>query len=240
MKVKRTAGNEQPANDAKAPRPGEIPEELKCLVGSQAQIIGNILSEPLKEPKVRAALAGLLSGLSLDFGVPVPAWVRQASTTLLESCGLLFLSQKAAQEITNADLGKLVGLWETIPNRSSEPTKEARALDFMCAELKRLSCNEPPAAARDFHDGRLKARQIDDKASNPSNRTRILILLLIGWPEVEKLKSSSELWQWLLFQSEADGRKGIAPGTDSREIRAVCKIIGLRYPNRGGRPRKKN
>jgi len=64
------------------------------------------------------------------------------------------------------------------------------------------------------------------------------MVIAVAWREVAKFKSTAELFRWL----QTDGknhRQFLAPGTDSRDIRNVCKMIGLRYANGGGRPPKK-
>jgi hypothetical protein len=62
-------------------------------------------------------------------------------------------------------------------------------------------------------------------------RAWIFCMLVLRWRQVERFSSASDLFDWL--QSFwVEGRPLLAPATDLREIRNICKLIGLRYGKR--------
>jgi len=111
-------------------------------------------------------------------------------------------------------------------------------LSDLIPKIRSMAAQAPPEEAASFFkaqkDGHERAAQLEQV----SQRTKIFVVVAVLWEVVAEFKSTSELFHWLKTAHGEGKQPLLAPGTDSREIRAVCKIIGLRYPARGGRPKK--
>src|SRR5581483_2472624 len=209
--------------------PKEILNDLKMLGESPEQVIERIFSRPLESPEARDVLAALLSGLHIHIGVNLPEWVVNASIRFLESSKLDFAAKTQA-ELTHKDAGKMVGLWES-GKAAGGPQEIQKALATFCQILKTHVNDDPPEDAKDFHSGRIEAKNIIQATENLTQRAKIFMAIMLQWRKVSSFTSTTELWQWLLSIGD-NGRKLIAPSTDSREIRTVCQLIGLRYKSR--------
>jgi hypothetical protein len=213
----------------------ELPKELECLTGRPEEVLEKLFAKGLERPEARDVLAGLVSGMGVKLGVEVPPWAAKASERFFESCKLGFIGK--TDEVTPKQVGTMVGLWDgPVPDKGMFP-EILTALDIAC-KLARTSINDdPPVVARDFHAGRMEAEKIGGIMEELPQRTKIYMLLAINWRKVAGFKSTTQLWEWLL-SLENNGAKVIAPSTDSREIRTVCQMIGLRYKSPFGKTPK--
>ena len=213
----------------------ELPKELECLTGRPEEVLQKLFARGLERPKARDVLAGLVSGLGVQLGVEVPSWAAKASERFFESCKLGFVGK--TDEVTPKQAGTVVGLWDgPIPDKGMSP-EIMTALDMVCKLAKTSINDDPPVVARDFHAGRMEAEKIGGIMEGLPQRAKIFMLVAINWRKVAGFKSTTELWQWLL---SPENKGVIAPSTDSREIRTICQLIGLRYQSRAGKPPKQS
>ena len=104
----------------------------------------------------------------------------------------------------------------------------------------------PAAQALDFftgqRDGEKHMQKMPERAKQMTQRAKIFQAIATQWGEITpgKLNTTRELYEWLCRQNviQPVGQRTGKGGTDSREIRKVCKIIGLRYSDQQGRPQK--
>jgi hypothetical protein len=211
----------------------ELPKELACLNGRPEEVLEKLFAKGLERPEARDILAGLVSGMGVKLGVEVPPWAAKASKRFFESCKLGFVGK--SDEVTPKQAGTIVGLWNGPPLDNALAPEIMTALDLVCKLAKASINDDPPVVARDFHAGRMEAEKIGGILEGLSQRTKIFVLIAINWRKVADFKSTTELWQWLL---SPENKGVIAPSTDSREIRTVCQLIGLKYNSRAGKPRK--
>jgi hypothetical protein len=106
-------------------------------------------------------------------------------------------------------------------------------------KLREDAAQAPPDEAAKFFNAQKAGKDRADHLGQVSQRAKIFIVIAILWELVASFKSTGELFQWLRSCGGDKGQRLLAPSTDSREIRTVCKIIGLRYESRGGRPSRK-
>jgi hypothetical protein len=105
--------------------------------------------------------------------------------------------------------------------------------------IREAAAQASPSEAAQFFTAQNKGAQKMSELEQVSQRTKILLVIAVLWEIVAEFKSTGELFQWLRSMQNK-GQYLIAPSTDSREIRTICKAIGLRYDNRGGRPPNEN
>jgi hypothetical protein len=105
---------------------------------------------------------------------------------------------------------------------------------LIAKEVLAESVNLPPEQAAELMRGMeagIKNASVESFKAHTEFTTRVYLVLWIGWQEVQKLKSVTELRKWLLERlSEID------VGSESR-VKKLCLRIGLRFRGRG-RPGK--
>lgn len=211
----------------------EVPPELQCLQGSHVQVVQALFPKAIGNPEAMAMLAGLLAGIGVDFGEPLPEWAKQASKRFWNATDLSFVG-KPSPEATPEDFGKLIGCCETMLKDGAGaiiPPQFSRAFEALCQHAKSAINDDPPEVARDFHNGRTKARKIADKANDMNVRTQIFLFIACCWQTVEKFSGQVELWNWLV-KKDAAGKSMVdefAYADPYRELRTICKLIGLRF-----------
>lgn len=212
-----------------------LPPELKFLerFAGKTPAQGVLGYFPNITDKGVKCFAGGLSGLGVDFGIEIPDWTKNASRKAFQAAGLDFIPNINGG--FDVDLGKLSGLMEKIVKAGfSEQLSPYKALyELMNAEAAKLS----PAQAKAFFDGRAESEVIESKCLNLQQRAKICLMISFLWFEVVNLKSTTELFEWLISQNTPD-LVVLIPDTDSREIRDICSSIGLHFGNPGGRPPK--
>lgn len=237
MKTKRTAktipATSSTAHDPQAATTAALPPEMQCLAVSPAKAIAALFPKAAAKPEAWAALAGFFAGIGIDLGEPVPEWAKQASKRFWDATAMSFAGKTPA-DLTPEEVGKLVGLWETTPQDEavqSVASQFLQAMDSFCQSIKKAINDDPPEVARDFHSGRAKAVKVADKASNLQVRSQIFLFIACGWRTVETFKGQAELWRWLTKKDEADKSmvNEFAYADPMRELRTVCKLIGLTF-----------
>jgi len=242
MSRKRIA-KKNPASAANSPHAPnavalETSPEFRWLIESPAEGILKLFPKAKANPKALAALAGLLAGAGADFGFTVPEWAKQASIYFWKATGMDFvLKLREGADLKPEQVGKLVGLWEMIKQEQTVgifPHRYVQAMESICESIKVAINDDPPEVARDFHGGRVKAREFTDKTSKLKKRSRIFLFIACGWREVEKFKGQVELWRWLTKKNEV-GESMLEEHDYSeplRELRTICKKIGLSFRGR--------
>lgn len=210
----------------------QLPPELKFIESFGDKSFEEVLKGFIPPEKLDE-IAGVFSGAGLTFGVDVPMWAKEASSRYLQATDMDFVGR--IQEMSRNDTGKATGFIEAIPIPESDDIK--RPLDKVSEMLRADAANAPAQESKDFFDGRVEGKLIDAKLSSMQQRTRIYGKIAQGWKIIACMKSTGELFEWLKALKD-EGKPVVASGTDSREIRLVCKEIGLKFNNRGGRPRK--
>ena len=176
------------------------------------------------------ALAGALSGFSnFDFGVQVPEWVKTASKKVLELLGIDF---NKIESFDVAEIGKIIGLMESsfkdeTPQRFQEAS--ANLSKMSRAEAATLNAKE----AREFFTELEKGQKIPNKIEYIPKRIKVIAIISMAWRRVETFENAGQLHRWLLEINAFDGSI-----TDSAETRKICRIIGLKYNTKAGKPPK--
>jgi len=241
MKASRAKG---PAINAQASDKIEVfrPETLAALLKSPHEFTPSKLLDAISNERAKQVFSELYSStgdLTISQDDNLPDWARKAWQEFWRSLAL-FPDAKHASEAkqTGHSLGLLAGL----PSDSLKgPLDLARLHELLLQTIPGIrseAAQLPHEDAADFFNAQRAGHRRAAQLQQISQRTKIYLLIALAWREVATLKSTSELYQWLC----SVGKKGqplIAAGTDSRDIRYVCKRIGLRYGSRGGRPRKK-
>ena len=167
-----------------------------------------------------------------------PEWVRRAWREFWRSTAL-FPGEKQSEA---KQLGYLMGFMAGLPSDGIRgPLDVANLFALLLQKIPKFRSDAaqlPPNEAAEFFTAQKMGQTRAAQFSQISQRTKIFFSIAVAWREVAKFKSTGELFQWLRSQGK-DGKDFLVPSTDSREIRNVCKIIGLRYNSRGGRPSKK-
>lgn len=114
----------------------------------------------------------------------------------------------------------LMPLFELHQGRQSRLADMGKGLlSAIRTHASQLPANEAAEVFNALRDGEQSAARV----TQLPQRTKIFALIVFLSPEVAACKSTGELYKRLLSAG------AIASGTDAREIRKVCNIIGLRY-----------
>jgi len=175
-----------------------------------------------RKPAPKSLIELLVPGF---YGIPTeaPEWARRAAKMVFACVMPKRTKHNASEEYkVGFGCGRLSGEVEL------RGLKHQLAQDLIRSQ-RQHAAELPPEKAADFftglRDGEKFMRELQDRAKEMVQRAKIFRAIAVRWKEVApgKLNSTGELYEWLRSQ------KVIVPGTDSREIRKVCKIIGLRY-----------
>ena len=226
---KPTPAPAMPAAELKVP----VPSILKRLARlTPAEAMAQALSDLLGPPKNgMEGRAGLMSGLGLDIGLPVPVWAKEASRRFWSCCGLEFNAVNESG-LTSAQLGLLAGLGEQPPQ--DLPTKLAKDSSDMVVFLKDVANKHgSPKEASEFFAARAHSGKTVEKMAQLPQRAKVFLCIAVAWKDVQGFQSAGELHRWLL------DNKAILPQTDSADTRKVCREIGLDLREKAGRPPRK-
>jgi len=130
-------------------------------------------------------------------------------------------------------LGHLSGLVSSSPDAKQAAEKLSGVIGPLVGlmpKVREMAAQASVEEAAEFFAAQKKAKERAEQAAQMSQRTKIFFAIAGMWEQVAKFKSTTELFNWLCTLKSDDGRSLLAPNTQSREIRKVCKIIGLRYP----------
>ncbi len=213
----------------------EIPPELVNFIEQiKGQLPADIIKRALPNADTKSLVA-LTAGIMPDSAADLPAWAKQASQLALASLGMDFL--KDFDSKTLHIVGKTVALGRAIPKEQIE----MMGIDFegLFSFAEQEALKSEPEKLKQFAEGKIAAKRDEAKCEQPNQRTYAYMMIAARWFEVEKLKSTTQVFDWLL-SFNTDKEQNFSPDTDTREIRAICKSIGLKFNNRGGRPRKKS
>lgn len=235
---------------ARSKQQSESPNEEPVRLGAweaafenpQDYTIAKLIDEGISNERTKEVIYELFSSLG---DVPIapndkrPEWARQAWREFWRSSALLPDAKHASEP---KQLGEMMGLLAAIPTGAVKSPLDLADLHALMArkapKVRSDAAQFPPKDAADFFNAQKIGQERAAQLTQISQRTKIFFLIAVAWREVAKFESTGELFQWLRSPGK-NGKDFLAPSTDSREIRNVCKIIGLRYNSRGGRPSKK-
>lgn len=233
---------EHPKHAAKTPTPIsnslcdselEISAELKPFaVDNPAEMLGNYFP-----PEVVERFAGMVFGLGFDSGVSVPEFAKQASRQFWK----YFFSRGFNPLASTKDIGifsKLLDLAGQSPSPRKKTAFEIAALkalpkmlELFQKEVAKLSDEEKAK----YYAGRVEAKAVMKKF-HPQylkmvKRAPMYLAIAAHWRILQSFSSLAQAERWLR------DNKVIGKNVNSTEVRAVFRLVGLRY--RGpGRPKK--
>jgi hypothetical protein len=162
-----------------------------------------------------------------------PEWAKRAAKEFWR-CAVDLPKQKTAKS-ENYRLGFLLGMVKGHGKidfgsevKLEALNKDDRLIKF--AQTKIL--DEPPADAADFHAGFADGLKRGDKIS-PANPWLIYLKIALHWRMVLEFKNVTGLHSWL------DEILGANLAGSRVRIATICHRIGLRFPDKGGRPKLK-
>jgi hypothetical protein len=225
-----------PALPQKTNSADEIPKGLERLAGKTPAQLFAENGIPLEKAE---RFAGVFSVFGLDFGLPIPEFAKQASKQFwknyvgndfnpkesVEDFGVLsrlieFFSKELAPLTPKTEIQKTaMTISQPILNLSGEATRDL-----------------PPEDAVKFHKGRVRGDIVIEKLNNHDylkmvKRAPIYLMISSEWRKFEQFNNLGEAERWLR------SGKIIGENVDSSEVRAIFRIVRLRYRGRG-RPRK--
>jgi hypothetical protein len=218
----------------------KIPASLKKFEGKNPndEIKKIILKLVPNDAGATNALAGVFSAMC-DTGLDVPEWAKRASQKLFEASGLDFMANFGADMNLvqfSRIFGKIVGLAEkSLKNPKPEASIGRKMEKKLAAPFvkfsKSLASEAEPEESEAFFSGRNESEELVEKMQQPTQRTKIYLVIALHWQIVQKFSSTGEFYKWLLSMKDPKGNNLIVPNTDSREIRKICQSIGLEFQN---------
>jgi hypothetical protein len=170
-----------------------------------------------------------------------PEWAVNAWKEFWRSLQLMPENMQTGPDASQ--LGYSAGIVSKIQADAVKASPDVAKLFGVFSELipqvRASAAQSPPEEAANFFKAQLKGQERAVQLDQLSQRTKIFLAFAVAWEVIAEFKSTSELFRWLQCGHKDGKQSFLAPGTDSREIRRVCKILGLQYGSRGGRPRKK-
>jgi hypothetical protein len=200
--------------------------------------------DAIENPTTRRILVELFSSLGLIpmcAGDERPEWAKQAWREFWRSSALV-----PGIEDTTPDAGQngyTIGLLshfnpdDAALTCSPDISQLLKFVSELIPEFRQKAAQSAPEEAAAFFDAQKKGHERGEQLSQISQRAKIFMVIAVQWQVVAEYNGTKELFKWL----ESLGTKEkpfLAPTTDSREIRTICKIIGLNYNSRKGRPPK--
>ena len=182
-----------------------------------------------KATEATEACAGLLSGASLDLGVPLPQWVKATSEKGWQAFGFGFIRE--IKDVKPEAIGKFVELITSMQTINGVAAAAQHEIHKLVQFIKGDAGNLPAEEEKQFAEGRMAVPKIIEKAKNPSERAIVFLAIACAWRQVEKLGSHAKTHKWL-----ADN-KFISPNTDRAETAKWFREIGL-PKGKSGRPPK--
>lgn len=194
------------------------------------------LLDGMPDPRARQFLTEFLSALGL---IPIPpgdrrpAWAIRAIQEGCRCWGVPFgdLSGRSENERVGLAIGMFCALQQSETGFSDASIKLAGPMGRLIPTLRTGIANESPEQAAEFFKAQQSGRQRASRIHQPPQRVGILMVIGAAWRVIAEFKSTRELYGWLV------ARKVIHPpgaytgkgGTDPREIRKVCELIGLKF-----------
>ena len=231
-------------NDSEIKIPASL---IKLHKKAQAGTGNEAISMLISDVQMQQRFMGVLSALNHKDS-EIPPWVKKVSEKLFESMGLGFLlkmnTDQDDTEFSNG-VGKIVGLTELSLNPPSpestpqEKIENSIAVPFVKFAKEVASAAKPKDAAA-FFNGRNDSEKLKEKISQPAVRAKIYMILALSWQDMGKVKSTGDLYKRLLDVKNEDGNALLPSSLDSREVRKICKDIGLDFNNPWRKPKQKN
>jgi hypothetical protein len=237
----RMGANEKPTIESEKPpsspdTASDIPEPLKQFEGKTARelFLGNGATSQQAD-----GMGGLVYGFIGEFGIPIPDFAKQASKQFWKN----YLGKDFNPQENIKDAGAVSRLLELMGGDCNVKPESKLAKKVLSAAIPMAGFLEKEARALSavetakFYAGRARAEKVWEKIKNPDylkmiKRAPLYLVLAVAWREFEKFKSQAEAERWLRDQ------KVIGENFDSSEVRAVFRLIGLRYGSKRGRPKK--
>lgn len=192
-------------------------------------------------PRLKILMQSMLAELGFEDSSGMPSWAKNAANEFFKC---MAPSQNKRAESEAYQLGWRAGLAsKASPLITSSAFRNSpmfematKAIPLLRSSFSQASDDEAANFFVGLDDG---GRSIEKLRFSPQ-RTKIFLFISLAWMEIQELKSTTELYDYLIFAKviQSLGEFSGKGGTDSREIRTICKIIGLKYENKGGRPRK--
>jgi len=188
------------------------------------------------------AIMGHLSGLGLDFGVPIPQWAKAASNQFWQ----YYFRKKKPLDVTNSieDKGAMASFMEDVIKEVSAKEPVPHPVDAMIRNIgsEMISAMEKDAREKNrqdtanFYIGRIRGGEAYENIKNPEylkmlKRAPIYLSLCMCWQEFQKFESKAEAERWLRKH------KIISQDVNSREVMAVFSIVHFNPRGRPGRPK---
>jgi hypothetical protein len=233
--------NEKPASESEKSSSSPdvafvVPEQLKQFEGKTAREL--FLGHGATTQQVDGT-GGLVYGFIGEIGIPIPEFAKRASRQFWKNyLGKDFNPQENFKDAgVVSRLLELIGGDSNLKPESKLGKKVLPAAIPMAGILEKIARNESAGETAKFYAGRAHAEKVWEKLQNKNylkmiKRAPLYIVLATAWREFEKFKSQAEAERWLRDQ------KVIGEKFDSSEVRAVFRLIGLRYGSRQGRPKK--
>ena len=243
MKGHRKKSKKQPLQSAQSPVDASPPNMDAMFQNPQnyhtSQLLGTFSNPRLKQ--VMYELFSSLGDIPRSPDDKRPEWAMNAWREFWRSSGVLPQKAETGSGAAQTGFGVRI-ISEVMPDTfkaSPDMSKMFSHIFGMLPKLREDAAHSSPDEAAKFFNAQKAGKDKADHLGQFSQRTKIFIVIAILWELVASFKSTGELFQWLRSCEGDTGQRLLAPSTDSREIRTVCKIIGLRYESRGGRPPKK-
>ena len=257
-KPRRKTAEPTPALPQKCASAYKIPTCIKRFSGkTKSDVLNKVSSLLASRNSVGAkSLEGIYSGLP-GTNYDVPDWVKRASQNFFKAIGFEDILNSQFDSQVEIDLlpalelsGNVIGLLEEIMNKPVSPRlwasdKEKKALAPLIKMMKRSASESEPEKSKAFFDGRSKSSVTRERMEQPTVRLKILLVLLSRWRQIEemkkanKMRSTGDLHKLLLTAKDRVGVIIFPTGIETRQIRKVCKDIGLEFQNPWRKPKSK-
>jgi hypothetical protein len=162
-----------------------------------------------------------------------PKWVLNAWKEFWRS--LAIIPETGQNNSDFAQVGSIVGLISDLEIDSLQMPEPLEGMIKQVIQripqIRILAANSSAKEAKDFFCAQHQGQEKRSLIEQPSQRTKIFVVIAIAWRDIAQLKSTSALYGWLISKKviQPSGDQTGKGGTDSREIRKICKMIGLRY-----------
>ncbi len=162
-----------------------------------------------------------------------PDWAIQAWREFWRTTGIF--SQEGTELPDLKSLGSAIGLVTELQVQHElklpDAQKLADAVNEAVPHIKEAAAKEPPETAAAFFVGQKNGAEQVSRVIEPSQRAKLLLFIAVLWEEFSAFKSTRELYQWFVTHEliQPPGSLTGKGGTDPREIRKICRMIGLRY-----------
>lgn len=230
-------GGDKPAPHQKSPPPGSIAD---VVVEKLQSFQPATLLDSIGNPRLKRVMYEFFSSLGFVSKAPEdtrPEWALQAWREFARASGMFPEAKQVASD--SEQVGYSVGMASELDpkcvSESPDMSKLLALFSEVFPEIREAAAHSAPAEAAAFFNAQEQGQETLSQVLQPTQRTIIFLTIATGWQHVAGFKSTGELYNWLIAQGviQPPGKETGKGGTDSREIRKVCEIIGLRYSRQG-------